>query len=53
MGMNSILIQYANLETAFNAVERIQDYTDDLKLEPADVDAKIQNVPDIGPIREK
>eukprot|EP00943_MAST-04B_sp_MAST-4B-sp1_P001402 g1402.t1 len=49
LGMNSILIQYANLETAFNAVERIQDYTDDLKLEPDDADAKIQNMPDTWP----
>jgi ATP-binding cassette, subfamily C (CFTR/MRP), member 1 len=48
-GMNSILIQYANLETAFNAVERIQDYADELQLEPANEDAKIQGVPKSWP----
>ena len=39
--MEGFIQQYANLETAFNAVERIQDYTDNLKHEAAPEDAEM------------
>ena len=39
--MEGFIQQFANLETAFNAVERIQDYTDNLKHEAAPEDAEM------------